>query len=84
MTQYGCMCKISEVFFSDKPCPSGRGRGVQTHVAVLLKENLKKHFSRYEKSSTHVNVVLIKTNARTEDAPSKNNKKTTEKIEKIE
>ena len=28
MTQYGYMCKISEVFFNDKPCPSGRGRGV--------------------------------------------------------
>ena len=42
MIQYGYMCKISEVSFSDKPCPSGRRRGAWSHVAMLLKENLKK------------------------------------------
>ena len=78
MTQYGYMCKICEVFLSDKPCPSSRGRGAWFHVAVLLKENPKKHFSRHEKSSANVNAVLMKTNARIEDALSKSNKKTTE------
>ena len=78
MTQYGYMCKICEVFFSDKPCPSSRGRGAWSRVAVLLKENPKKHFSRHEKSPAHANAVLMKTNARTEDALSKSDKKTTE------
>ena len=82
MTQYGYMCKICEVFFSDKPCPSSRGRGAWSHVAVLHKENPKKRFSRHEKSSAHANAVLMKTNTRTEDALSKSDKKTTE--EKIE
>ena len=45
-------CKIYEVFFSDKPCPSGRGRGAWSHVAVLLKENPKKRFVRHGKPST--------------------------------
>ena len=78
MTQYGYMCKICEIFFSDKPCPSGYGRGVWSHVAILLKENPKKRFSRHEKLSTHVNAVLMKTNACIQDALSKSDKKTTE------
>ena len=78
MTQYGYMCKICEVFFSDKPCPSGYGRGVWSHVAVLLKQNPKKRFSRHEKLSIHVSAVLMKTNARIQDALSKSDKKTTE------
>ena len=79
MTQYGYMCKICEVFFSDKPCPSCRGRKAWSHVAILLKENPKKHFSWHEKSSAHVNAVWnVKTNARIKDALSKSNKKTTE------
>ena len=61
MTQY--MYKICEVFFSDKPCKSGCGRGTWSHVAVLLKENPKKCFSRHENLSAHVNAVLMKTNA---------------------
>ena len=77
MTQYGYMCKICEVFFSDKPCPSGRGRGAWYHVSVLLKENPKQRFSRHEKSSAHVNAVLMKTNACIKDALSKSDKKTT-------
>ena len=83
MTQYGYMCKICELFFSDKPCPSGHGRGAWSHVAVLLKENLKKRFSRHKKSSAHVNAVLMKTNACIEDAISKNNKKTPEKKKRL-
>ena len=79
MTQNGYMCKISEIFFIDKPCPSDHGRGAWSHVTVLLKENLKKCFSRHEKSSAHVNAVLMKTNAHIEDALSKSNKKTEEK-----
>ena len=71
MTQYGYMCKICEVFFSDKPCPSSHRRGAWSHVAVLLKENPKKHFSRCEKLSAHVNAVLMKTSAGIEDALSK-------------
>ena len=82
MTQYGYMCKICELFFSDKPCPSGRRRGAWSHVAVLLKEYPKKRFSRHKKSSAHVNAMLMKTNARIEDALSKSDKKTTEEQER--
>ena len=78
MTQYGYMCKICEVFLSDKPCPSSPRRGAWSHVAILLKENPKKHFSRHEKSSAHVNAMLMKTNACIEDTLSKNDKKTKE------
>ena len=53
---YGCMCKTSEVFFNDKPCPSSCGTGAWSHVTTLLKEN-PKCFSRHEKSSAHVNAV---------------------------
>ena len=45
MIQYGYMCKICGVFFSDKPCPSGGGTGAWSHIAILLKENPKKRFS---------------------------------------
>ena len=83
MTQYGYMCKICELFFSDKPCPSGHRRGAWSHVAVLLKENLKKRFSRHKKLSAHVNAVLMKTNACIEDAISKSNKKTPEKKKRL-
>ena len=72
------MWKICEVFFNDKPCPSGHRRGAWSHVAVLLKENWKKHFSRYEKSSSHVSAVLMKTNAHIKDALSIIDKETTE------
>ena len=78
MAQYGYMCKIWEVLFSDKPCPSGRRRGACSHVAVLLKENPKKHFSRHEKSFAHVNAVLMKISAHIRDALSISDKKTTE------
>ena len=47
MTKYGYMCKICEVFFSDKPCPSSCRRGAWSHVAALLKKNLEKGFSRH-------------------------------------
>ena len=82
MTQYQYMCKIREVFFSDKPCPAGCRRGAWSHVAILLKENPKKHFPRHEKSSAHVNAMLMKINACIDDALSKSDKKTTRK-EKI-
>ena len=78
MTQYGYMCKICEVFFSDKPCRSGRGRGTWFHIAILFKENPKKCLSRHEKPSAHINAVLMKTNAHIEDALSKSEKKTTQ------
>ena len=78
MTQYGYMCKICEVFFIHKPCPSSCGRGAWSHVATLPTENLKKHFSRQDESSAHVNAALMKTKARIKDALSKSNKKTTE------
>ena len=71
MTQHGYMCKICEIFFSDKPCPSGCGRGAWFHIAIILKENPKKCLSRNEKSSAHINAVLLKTNAHIEDALSK-------------
>ena len=77
MTQYEYMCKKWEVFFSDKPCPSIRRRGAWSHVTILLKEN-PKSFSRHEKSSAHVNVVLMKTNVGIKDTLSKSDKKMTE------
>ena len=83
MTQYGYIRKIGEVFFSYKPCPSSCGRGAWSHVAVLLNENPKKHFSRHEKLSPHVKAVLMKTNARIKDALSKSNKKTTEEKKRL-
>ena len=83
MTQYRYMCKICDVFFNEKPCPSGHGRGAWSHVPVLLKGNPKKCFPRHEKLSAHVNAVLMKTNTCIEDTLSKSNKKTTEKKEKI-
>ena len=76
------MYKICEVFFSDKPCKSGCRRGTWSHVAVLLKENPKKCFSRHENLSAHVNAVLMKTNACIKDTLSQSNKKTTEEKER--
>ena len=59
------------------------GRGAWSHVAVLIKENPKKHFSRHEKLSAHVKAVLMKTNAHIKDALSKSNKKTTEEKKRL-
>ena len=68
LAKYGYMCKICEVFYNDQPCPAGRGGGAWSHNAVLLKDNPKRRFQRHEKSKTHIKAVLMKTNARMEEA----------------
>ena len=68
LAKYGYMCKICEVFYNDQPCPAGRGGGAWSHNSVLLKDNPKRRFQRHEKSKTHIKAVLMKTNARMEEA----------------
>ena len=62
------LCKIWEVFYSDKPCLTGRGRGVWSHNAVLLKDNPKRRLQHHKMSSTHLKAILMRTNARMEEA----------------
>ena len=68
LAKYGHLCKICEVFYSDHPCPTGRGRGAWSHNAILLKNNPKRRFQCHKKSSTHLKATLMRTNARMEEA----------------
>ena len=68
LAKYGHLCKICEVFYSDHPCPTGRGRGAWSHNAILLKNNPKRRFQCHKKSSTHLKAILLRTNARMEEA----------------
>ena len=53
------LCKIWEVFYSDKPW---------SHNAVLLKDNPKRRLQHHKMSSTHLKAILMRTNARMEEA----------------
>ena len=48
------MSEVCEVFYSDHPCPTGRGRGAWSHNAILSQGNLKRRFQCHEKSSNHL------------------------------
>ena len=68
LAKYEYLRNICKVFCSHHPCPTGRGRGAWSHNAVLLKDNPKRRFQHHEKSSTHLKAILMRTNARMEEA----------------
>ena len=61
LAKYGYLSKICEVFYSDHPYLTDRGRGAWSHNVVLLKENPKRKFQCHEKSSTHLKAFTLST-----------------------
>ena len=68
-------------FYKDKLCPVAAGRGAWSNCTVILKDNPGKKFRSHEKS--HHKAILMRTEARIDDALSKADNRTREEKPKV-
>ena len=58
------MCKICEMYYGSKPCPSGENRGAWSHTGIKFKKNLGNRICCHKKSKDHKAAVITLTTIR--------------------